>query len=300
MYLANRSSSCVSASYQLYIKNQMLSEDELIFSSVGVKQFEVQGQGKIDGWGRDRFLPHERITRDSGILINDTVVFSIEITVYGEMENYCTAVNSGSTLDQDMRGLYKHGISTADVTLIVEDKEFSLHRCILCARSPVFRAMLENPTLERDTGVILLHEDDATVMEHFISFLYSDYLSEYVMQNMCRELYILATKYQVPLLASACEQGIMAYALDISTAVSLLQFADIYGTSTLQANILRYCDQNIEMIAQSEEYKGLSEDEKDRLQKKVAQGIKFSETQKKIDKCISTGSAGRFSVCSIM
>lgn len=176
MYLANRSSVCVSASYQLFIKNQLLNEDELVFSSVGVKQFEVQGQGKIDGWGRDRFLPHERITRDSGILINDTVIFSIEITVYGEMESYCTAVNSGSTLDQDLRSLFSNGASSADVTLIVENKEFSLHRCILSARSPVFRAMLENPTRERETGVILLHEDDPKVMEHFISFMYSDYL----------------------------------------------------------------------------------------------------------------------------
>lgn len=43
MYLANRSSTAVSASYQLYIKNQLINEDELVFTSVGVKQFEVQG-----------------------------------------------------------------------------------------------------------------------------------------------------------------------------------------------------------------------------------------------------------------
>jgi hypothetical protein len=136
MYLANRSSTTVSASYQLFIRNQITNDDELVFSSVGVKQFEVQGQGKIDGWGRDRFLPHEKISRDTGILLQDTVIFAIEITVYGEMENYCTLVDSGSTLDQDLQLMLRNGVSTADTTLVVGEKEFRLHRCILCARSP--------------------------------------------------------------------------------------------------------------------------------------------------------------------
>jgi speckle-type POZ protein len=176
MYLANRSSTAVSASYKLFIRNQLANEDELVFSSVGVKQFEVQGQGKIDGWGRDRFLPHDRITLDSGILLNDTVIFAIEIAVYGDMENYCTSMNSGSTLDQDLRTLLKHGSTTADVTVVIGEKEYSLHRCILSARSPVFRAMLENKTREKESGVIFLQEDDPAVLEHFINFLYSDYL----------------------------------------------------------------------------------------------------------------------------
>jgi speckle-type POZ protein len=104
------------------------------------------------------------------------VIFAIEITVYGEIENFCTSVDSGSTLDQDLRSLLKNGASTADVTLIVGEKAYSLHRCILSARSPVFRAMLENPTRERESGVIVLQEDDPEIIEHFVSFLYSDYL----------------------------------------------------------------------------------------------------------------------------
>lgn len=117
---------------------------------------------------------------------------------------------------------------------------------------------------------------------------------------MCRELYVLATKYQVPLLACACEQAIMAYILDVSTAVSLLNFADMYGTATLQANILRYFNQNIDMIVQSQEYQALSCEDRERLKIKVAEEMKLSDAQKKLEKCISTSSAGRFSVCCIM
>lgn len=175
MYLANRSPSIVSASYQLFIRNQLTNEDELIFSSVGVKQFEVQGQGKIDGWGRDRFLSHERISSENGLVVNDTIIFGVEITVYGELENYCSTLDTGSTLDQDLQSLLMNSSSSTDVTLIVGDQEYHLHRCILIARSPVFRAILENPSKEKDTGIIFLKEDDPLVADHFIKFLYSDY-----------------------------------------------------------------------------------------------------------------------------
>jgi hypothetical protein len=124
--------------------------------------------------------------------------------------------------------------------------------------------------------------------------------SEQVLQNMCRELFVLASKYQVPLLASACEQAIMAYVLEIATAVPLFQFADMYGNISMQNNILRYFNQNIDLIIQSEGYQSLSKEERDRLQIKVTDGIKSAQKQKKLDKCVATSTAGRFSVCCIM
>ena len=64
--------------------------------------------------------------------------------------------------------------------------------------------------------------------------------SEKVLQSMCQQLYILATKYQVPLLIAACEQAIITYALNISTAASILQFVDIYGTDIFQQRVMKY------------------------------------------------------------
>jgi hypothetical protein len=124
--------------------------------------------------------------------------------------------------------------------------------------------------------------------------------SEQVLQNLCRELYVLASKYQVPLLASACEQAIMAYILDIPTAVPLLQFADIYGTISMQNSILRYFDQNIDLIIQSEGYQSLSKEDRERLHIKVSEGVKCAQKQKQLEKCAATSTAGRFSVCCVM
>jgi hypothetical protein len=110
----------------------------------------------------------------------------------------------------------------------------------------------------------------------------------------------MATKYQVPLLASACEQAIMAYILDIPNAVPLLKFADLYGTLSMQTNLMRYFDQNIDLISRSEEYQSLSKDERARLQLKMIEGIKSTQKQNKLEKCTATSAAGRFSVCCIM
>jgi speckle-type POZ protein len=150
-------------------------EDELIFSSLGVKLFDVQGQGKIDGWGRDRFLPLGRLDQDSGILVNDSITFVIEVVVYGDMENCATPLSIGSTLDQDIKRCLESRCG-ADVNVVVGGKkEYKLHKCVLLARSPVFRAILEHPTLEREHNTILLPDDEPAVFDYFVEFLYSDY-----------------------------------------------------------------------------------------------------------------------------
>lgn len=176
MYLANRSASPVSASYKLFVHNQDSDDDDLIFQSNGIKLFETQGQGKIDGWGRDRFLPYHKTTERS-ICRDDTIIFSVEIMVFGDIENLCQTISVGSTLDQDMNSLFvNQNGSDVKVYLNGTEKEMLLHRAILSARSPVFRSMLNNPTCENATGCIMLHDDDPRAVEFFFMFLYTDFL----------------------------------------------------------------------------------------------------------------------------
>ena len=184
MYLANRSSCPVSASYKLLVYNHDTEDEELIFQSNGVKLFDIQGYRKIDGWGRDRFLPRSRCS-ESSICKDDTIIFLVEISAYGNIETFCHDVGAGSTLDQDMHALYTTRNAT-DVEVLVDgtNNKYNLHRSILSARSPVFRAMLNSPTQESVTGVIRLHEDDPACVDDFFKFLYTDYL-RYVSKVFC-------------------------------------------------------------------------------------------------------------------
>jgi hypothetical protein len=92
----------------------------------------------------------------------------------------------------------------------------------------------------------------------------------------------------------------MAYILDIPNAVPLLQFADMYGTVSMQNSLLRYFDQNIDLISRSEEYQSLSKEERERLRLQMIEGVQSTQKQSKLEKCVATSAAGSFSVCCIM
>lgn len=117
---------------------------------------------------------------------------------------------------------------------------------------------------------------------------------------MCQQLYVLATKYQVPLLITACEQTIITNALNSTTAVSILQFADFYGTHSLQNRVMKYFHENCELIMKSEEYLSLSNEEREEIHKKIAIGLNLNERYHKIDKSLGIIVGSRFTVCSIM
>lgn len=84
-------------------------------------------------------------------IVNDTVIFKVEITVYGDLESagfpVVSSLHSASStcLTKALHNMImKADINNADLLLIVgkEQKKVWCHRCILAARSSVFYAML--------------------------------------------------------------------------------------------------------------------------------------------------------------
>lgn len=110
-----------------------------------------------------------------GFLINDTVSFSVEITVFGDIEQEGNEVDTGYTIDQDIRNLFFRSDVT-DFSIVIKDslEEFKCHRCILEARCPVFRAMFSHDMLENSNKQVVL-EEEGCVVRAFLEFLYSDY-----------------------------------------------------------------------------------------------------------------------------
>ena len=63
--------------------------------------------------------------------------------------------------------------STADFTIRCESKEFRVHRNILCARSPVFRASILTPMVESEKGEIYIQEIGEKALATIIRFIYT-------------------------------------------------------------------------------------------------------------------------------
>jgi hypothetical protein len=170
------SSSCVVyASYILYGINS--KGENTTFKSAGVKVFETQGQGKIDGWGRDRFICSSLLADENdGFVVDDTVSFSVEITVYGAIDQDPSTFTNESTISQDLRAHFLRG-SSFDFTIVIKNslEQFKCHKLMLEARCPVFQAMFSYNMMERNSRQLIVDEEPL-VVQAFIEFLYSDYI----------------------------------------------------------------------------------------------------------------------------
>ena len=115
-----------------------------------------------------------------GFWVNDSVVFKVEISVYGDLqetdprkiENYSKKGRLPS-LSGSLKEMFLSG-DLADVTIQLESGELRAHRLILSARSPVFKAMLQHEMNEKVTGVIEMDDVAIEVMQECLTFMYTD------------------------------------------------------------------------------------------------------------------------------
>ena len=192
-YLASKSTRQARASYRLSVKCQKIGGTDETFSSSGVRMFEAKGT-QIDGWGRDKFMLISSLKDPVlGFYVNDIVVFKVEITVFGTLLTSDIPVvskrnlnHSNITLSECMYALFQEGRagkaeSSADLVLLAGESQTPIycHRCVLQARSPVFKAMLSSPSTQDPqilaafppVGSVGLHEES---MRTTISTMDSD------------------------------------------------------------------------------------------------------------------------------
>lgn len=121
---------------------------------------------------------------DYGYCLNDSVVFKVEIILFGELESASfppvSTVNSNIICNNLQRSLKQllQSEDVADVKLNIGTTQLNAHRCILCARSPVFNAMLTLDMAERTTGTITIDDMDLEVMKECLVFMYTDECSD--------------------------------------------------------------------------------------------------------------------------
>ena len=87
--------------------------------------------------------------------------------------------------------------ATADFTIRCATKEFRVHKNILCARSPVFRASILTPMQEASLGEIFVEEIGERSLAAIITFIYTGEL-ELGEDPDILELSWAGTKYLLP------------------------------------------------------------------------------------------------------
>lgn len=123
----------------------------------------------------------------------------------------------------------------ADVTFQVSGETFGAHKCVLAARSPVFRAQFFGAMKEStgDTATVMRVDDmEAEAFGALLSFLYTDTLPEFPAgerqsssTSMNQHLLMAADKYHLERLILICEAN-LCERIETGTAATILALAE--------------------------------------------------------------------------
>ncbi|GJM84608.1 hypothetical protein PR202_ga00293 [Eleusine coracana subsp. coracana] len=131
---------------------------------------------------------------------------------------------------------------TADVTFQVGGEVFAAHRCILAARSPVFKAELFISEMKesRDTTVIRVDDMEAKVFGDLLCFIYTDMLPNNVPRMtrqeevaMAQHLLVAADRYNLDRLKLICEEKLCKL-MDVSCVATILTLAEQHNCHGLK------------------------------------------------------------------
>jgi hypothetical protein len=154
---------------------------------------------------------------------------------------------------------YTNPESFADVAFHVENHLVHLHRSLLAARSPYFRAMLAGTMAETQQLVIPLPDISLNVFMVLVRYLYFDTLpTQEELHESCSDILSEAHKVQLCAVSLACQQ-FLEQRLCADNAISLLQFADFLGARFLKRACMRFVLAHYSYISGTMEFIGLKE-----------------------------------------
>lgn len=244
-------------------------------------------------WGYFSFAKRADLRFNPEWVPNDSLTIAGRVSVYGENETLASLDGDAAAdesdvhleaLAHDLTSLFVEAQDDEDVsqeccsleTVVIQtqDKSFKVHRSVLAARSLVFRRMLENqPKVstvpldstaaaaswsESGSGIISIPDVGEDVMRHFLLYLYGSQVPVDMDEQLAEELLVIADKYDVERLKSACEVA-LSTSLSESTVPRLLVIAERHRCSKLKADALSYLTLNPAQILETAEWKIIEE-----------------------------------------
>ncbi|KAJ1272869.1 hypothetical protein BS78_06G235700 [Paspalum vaginatum] len=198
-------------------------KDGKVWTQRKAKQVIVSGSG----WGQ--FIEKARLRpllRDN----HDRFTIRCVLTVIKDpvVEDVVAIAVPAPTVLQDLAGMLKRGEGT-DVTFVVGGQRFPAHRCVLAARSAVFKAELLGAMREKATAHVRIEDMEPAVFEALLHFVYTDALPDGCddagKNVLMQHLLVAADRYGLHRLRHMCEDR-MCRSVDAETVATTLALAD--------------------------------------------------------------------------
>uniref|UniRef100_A0A0A9Z067 Speckle-type POZ protein n=2 Tax=Lygus hesperus TaxID=30085 RepID=A0A0A9Z067_LYGHE len=155
-----------------------------------------------------------------------------------------------------------------DTTVEVMGFQVRLHKIVLAAHSPVFRAMFQSGMMETRTNHIKINDVEPATFQQIVHYLYNGFCPDLSRHHV--EIFKFADKYDLVELAEMCED-MSSSCRDVNNAVEYLILAEMLCRDTMKNEVLDFMKPRIRFIVQQDNWVDLS------LQLKTALALKYSQ-----------------------
>lgn len=184
-------------------------------------------------WGYHEFIKKTDLEATMH-LTDDCLTIRCDVTtIHGEETRV-----PPSDLHQHLGDLLKNK-DTADLTFQVGGQTFPAHRCVLAARSPVFKAELLGAMEESSCSIIEICDMEADVFKSLLHFIYTDSVLPVLDVVMAGHLLVAADRYNIGRLKLICEEKLCNH-IDSTMVATSLALAEQHGFHHLKKACLQF------------------------------------------------------------
>lgn len=218
-------------------------------------------------WKTSSFRKSSLSAEGSLYIQGDILSLQIELTVHnGETTTEIREIgfaeppkinNYSKTLSEELYQFFVNQ-TFCDITLETKNDAIKAHKIVVCAKSPVFRAMFENEMSEKISQVVKIPDVDIHSLRRLLTFMYSEKFENILNEYDAMKLYSVADKYQYDKLKKKCSDFLKSNIL-IANVCDVLELADRHQDSGLKLAAQVYIKSKCHEILTSDEWKNLIE-----------------------------------------
>ncbi|XP_045861265.1 inhibitor of Bruton tyrosine kinase isoform X3 [Meles meles] len=149
-----------------------------------------------------------------------------------------------------------------DVTMkSVDGKEFTCHKCVLCARLEYFHSMLSSSWIEASTCTALEMPIHSDILKVILDYLYTDeavVIKDSQNVDFVCSVLVVADQLLITRLKGMCEVA-LTEKLTLKNAAMILEFAAMYNAEQLKLSCLQFIGLNMAALLEARSLDVLSE-----------------------------------------